>query len=65
MTMSENDDIEKLAAKIFGDTAKARAWLGTPIKALGDRTAASKLRSADGVDEVMAVLRKIQAGEST
>ena len=59
------EDIKKLANKVFGDATKAEAWLITPVKVLNDHTPTSRLQNAEGIEEVRALLLKIESGEFT
>ena len=64
----ENDDINKvkeLATKVLGDIDKAETWLTTTLKPLNGNTPALTLESAGGLEEVTALLRKIESGEFT
>jgi len=50
------------AFDVFGDEELARAWLRSPIRALGDATPASLLDTDIGAQAVMDVLTRIEHG---
>lgn len=59
------EDIEKLAAAVFENANKAKVWLTTTNNTLDGETPYSKIRSAEGRKEVVAILNKIVSGEFT
>lgn len=63
--LSQNipDNIVRLATKVFGSHDKVELWLSTPINVLNGNTPITRLNTDEGVDEVIAILRKIQSGE--
>lgn len=50
------------AIDVFGDEEKARLWLRSPIRALGDATPASLLDTDVGAEAVLDVLTRIEHG---
>lgn len=61
--MSIPDDITQLATSIFGNSVKAELWLSTPIRALNGDSPFMRLNTDEGVDEVRAIMHKIECGE--
>ena len=63
--LSQNvpDNIVQLATKVFGAHDKVELWLSTPINVLNGNTPITRLNTDEGIDEVIAILRKIQKGE--
>ena len=59
------ETLNKLANEVFGDKYKSEIWLNTPIKALNDNTPRSRFEYEEGIEEVVAILRKIESGEFT
>jgi uncharacterized protein (DUF2384 family) len=59
------ETLNELAKKVFGDKNKSEIWLNTPIKALHDQTPRSRLECEQGIEEVIAILQKIESGEFT
>jgi len=57
------DNIVQLASKIFGTPDKVELWLSTPIRVLNGNTPIARLNTDEGIEEVTAILRKIQNGE--
>jgi len=54
-----------LANEVFVDRNKVEQWLATPIKALNGKMPRSVVENSEGVEEVVAILRKIKTGEFT
>ncbi|MDY0269925.1 antitoxin Xre/MbcA/ParS toxin-binding domain-containing protein [Trichloromonas sp.] len=50
------------ALEVFGDEASAAAWLTTRIVALGGQTPINTLMRADGEEEVLTILGRIEHG---
>ena len=50
------------AESVLGDKAKARHWLNSPNRALGNVTPLSLLETEAGADEVANVLGRIEYG---
>ena len=64
----EDEEITKvteLAIKVLGDKDKAEAWLISPLKSLNGQTPASILENDGGLEEVRALLQKIESGGLT
>ena len=61
--MSIPNDIAQLANNIFGNSVKAEEWLSTPIRALNGDSPFMRLNTDEGVDEVRAIMHKIECGE--
>jgi len=59
------ETVKKLAIDIFADRNKAEQWLVNPINALNKKTPLSLIENAQGIEEVVAILRKIESGEFT
>jgi putative toxin-antitoxin system antitoxin component (TIGR02293 family) len=55
-------EVLQRAASVIGDRQDAMRWLGTPVAALNFATPISLLHSADGRNEVLAVLGRIEHG---
>ena len=59
------ETLNELANEVFGDKNKSEQWLATPIKVLNGKIPSSVIESSEGIEEVVAILRKIKAGEFT
>lgn len=59
------EDLRKLAIDVFGDKNKAEKWLATTIKALNGKAPNSIVDTAEGIEAIRAILRKIETGEFT
>ncbi|NUQ48778.1 MAG: DUF2384 domain-containing protein [Phycisphaerae bacterium] len=55
-------DVERAAARVFGDEAAAREWLAAPIPVLGGAIPIELLATTPGHQAVMNALRRIMAG---
>ncbi|MDY0047866.1 MAG: DUF2384 domain-containing protein [Thauera propionica] len=55
-------DVERAAARVFGDEGTAREWLAAPIPALGGAIPIELLATTPGHQAVMNALRRIMAG---
>ena len=56
------DPIRRRALEVFGDEDKAGEWLTTKITALGGQTPIDTLTRAEGEDELLKVLGRIEHG---
>ncbi len=54
-------DLEAYAVRVFGDAERAKQWLESPHRLLGD-TPAHRANQPDGLEQVVAVLLKIEHG---
>lgn len=59
------ETVNELANEVFGDKNKSEIWLNTPIKSLNYKTPRSRLECEEGIEEVIAILRKLESGEFT
>ena len=59
------ETLNHLANEIFGDKNKSEQWLATPIKVLNGKIPSLVVESSEGIEEVVAILRKIEYGEFT
>lgn len=55
-------DVERAAARVFGDESAAREWLAAPIPVLGGAIPIELLATTPGHQAVMNALRRIMAG---
>ncbi|MGE4345646.1 MAG: antitoxin Xre/MbcA/ParS toxin-binding domain-containing protein [Geoalkalibacter sp.] len=56
------ESVRRRALEVFGDEANAAEWLTTRIVALGGQTPVDTLLRANGEEEVLAVLGRIEHG---
>jgi putative toxin-antitoxin system antitoxin component (TIGR02293 family) len=54
--------VDRLAANVFGDAAKAHRWLGKPKKPLGGETPLAYLATEQGACVVEEMLHRIDHG---
>lgn len=57
-----SDDVIHRAVDVFGDVAKARAWLDRPNRALSGATPRSLLDTPEGRERVLTVLGRLTHG---
>ncbi|ENO84003.1 type II RES/Xre toxin-antitoxin system antitoxin [Thauera linaloolentis] len=55
-------EVERAAARVFGDDEAGREWLGSPVPALGGAVPIELLATTPGHQAVMNALRRIMAG---
>ncbi|TRO79126.1 antitoxin Xre/MbcA/ParS toxin-binding domain-containing protein [Desulfuromonas acetexigens] len=56
------ESVRRRALEVFGDEASAAEWLTTRIVALGGQTPVDTLLRANGEEEVLAILGRIEHG---
>jgi len=61
-TLYEHARIFAEAANVLGSVEKARRWISSPIKALGNKAPLMVMKTAPGADEVLNVLMRIEHG---
>ena len=53
------DRLLHVATKVFGDAAKARAWIKAPNPALGNKTPDESVDTRDGLERALSELESI------
>ncbi len=61
-TAEELVDVTARAIEVFGTREKATRWLRTPVRALGNQTPMSLLRTAEGLIRVRDTLGQVEHG---
>lgn len=59
---SLSESVRRRALEVFGGEASAAEWLTTKIMALGGHTPIDTLMRADGEEEILAILGRIEHG---
>ena len=60
--MQNLDAVWQKAEQIFGDRAKAAAWLSTPSQLLDGKAPIDFVKDQDGLERVIGVLNQIEHG---
>lgn len=56
------DDVQQLAASVFGSSIKALRWLNKPNRSLNGERPISRLNTIDGIEKIKIILLKIEYG---